>query len=185
MNVEDLGDLFEYELQGIYYVETELVDGLRLLAEQMEVDTLDETSDADFRDAVRETLMDHRRQTETHAERLEAGFDHFGREPRPRAVPALDGLFTEKERFNNVVLNDAARPLFYLDVAMKVEQLELRCYESLLRFADSLDLPSEVVEGLEANRDEDERTFRRLQELANGPETKAICEALVPEPPGS
>ena len=183
MNVEDLGDLFGYELQGVYYIETELPGELAQLAEQANVDTLDEITDAGFREDVREVFSAHGDETQAHAERLEGAFDLFGREPDPREVPAFDGLFLEKERFNNIVLNDAARPLFYLDVGMKVEQLELRCYDSLLRLAAALDLPSDVVDDLETNREEDAETLRRLEELSESAGAEEIRTKLAEDSP--
>ena len=183
MNVEDLGDLFGYQLEGLYYVETELPEELAQLADQANVDTIDEISDAEFRDDVREAFSDHREETEAHAARLEDAFEPLGRTPSSREVPALDGLFLEKERFNNIVLNDAARLLFYLDAGMKVEQLEVRCYDSLLQLAAALDLPSDVVDGLEKNRDEDAATLRRLEELSDSPGAEEIRAKLAEDTP--
>lgn len=181
MNIEDAGDLFLYELKAAYYVETKVAEELAEMADQTNVDTLDEESDSSFREDVHEVFQSHRDQTETHVERLEAVFDALDRQPEAHEVLAVDELFAEKEQFNNVVLNDAARPLYYLDVGAKVEQLEVQGYDSLLQLASALELDDDVVENLEANREEDDEVRRRVTELAESEGADEILGYLVDE----
>lgn len=183
MNIEDAGDLFFYELKAAYYVETRVREELAEMADQANVETLDEQSDASFREDVSGVFSSHRDQTETHVERLEEVFDSLDRQPETHEVPAVDELFAEKERFNNVVLNDAARPIYYLDVGAKVEQFEVQSYDSLLRLASALELDDGVVENLRANREEDDEVRRRVTELAESEGAEEVLAYLADETP--
>lgn len=59
----NLEQLFEHELEDIYFAEHELVDALEGLADQVE----DEE--------IKQTLLDHRNQTEDHVDRIEEAFN--------------------------------------------------------------------------------------------------------------
>ncbi|RDI69671.1 YciE/YciF ferroxidase family protein [Halopelagius longus] len=181
MNIEDAGDLFFYELKGAYYIETKVAEELAELADQANIETLDEQADESFREDVHDAFRTHHDQTETHVGRLEEVFDALDRQPETHEIRAVDEIFAEKEQFNNVVLNDAARPLYYLDVGAKVEQLEVQCYDSLLQLAEALDLDDGVVDTLAANREEDEEARRRMTELAEGDGADEVLAHLVDE----
>lgn len=183
MNIETLHDLFLYELHGLYRTEQTLVEELDQLADQTAVNSLDEASDEEFRDALREAFEDHRDETETHVERLERVFESIDRRPETRDVPPLDGFVEEKEWFSNVVLNDAMRPLFYLDAGVKIEQLEIRTYESLVENAGALDVPDDAVEALEANLRDERDALAELEDLSGSDAVESLREALGDDSP--
>lgn len=183
MNVETLHDLFLFELQGLYYVETELADELAELADQADVNSLDDRPDADLRDALTSALTDHRSETETHVQRLEDAFATLDRQPEPREDHSLDGLLTEKDRFVNVVLNDAARLPFFLDVARKAERIEIRSYESAIENARALGAADEVIDALEANLAEERAALEELTELAESDGASELREGMAEESP--
>ena len=183
MNIETLHDLFLYELHGLYRIERTLVAELDQLADHVAVDSLDEASDGELRDALREALADHRDETEAHVERLERVFESVERQPEERGVPALDGLVEESERFSNVVLNDAIRPLFYLDSGIKVERLEIRTYESLIETAEALGVTDDAVEALEANLRDERDALAELEDLSESSAAESLREALAEESP--
>lgn len=167
MNLETVHDLFVAELRRAYAIERRLVDELETLSRDVDVDALDGTDDPDdVRDALRTTLSDHRAETETHRDRLEDAFDALDEPVETRSTAALDGLVEEKELFNNVVLADELRPLYYLEVARDVEQLEITGYDRLLRLADHLDVPGDVVDALEQNLEEERSALERIESLA-------------------
>ncbi len=179
MNIETLHDLFLYELRGAYYVETELADALEGIRDRVAVDTLDEVADEELHETVAEAFASHREETERQVERLERAFDAIDRQPETREMPSLDALVDETERFNNVVLNDAIRPLFYLDAGTKIERLELRMYDSLLRLARALDAPEDAIDALETNRREEEAALTNLRELSDGSEADSVLDELA------
>lgn len=179
MNVETVEDLFDRELLRAYSIESALVDELATLEDDADVDALDSTSQTEPRDDLTELFADHRAQTEDHVARLEDAFDALDVRPEGRSTPALDGIVAEKDRFNNVVLNDAVRPSYYVGTAAEIEGLEIAVYERLLRTANHLDLPGEVTEALEANLREEVDTLERLQELGGSEEFESMLDAVV------
>lgn len=175
MNVETLPDLFVFELRGAYGTEIELVEALDELADQSAIDSLADQPDEAVYDAVREVLTDYRDGTEARISRLEGVFEATGEQPETRESLVLRGLVAEKERFNNVVLSDDLRHPFYLDFAMKVAEVEIRAYESLVQLARVLDLPEDAVGPLEANLHETMDAADRFARLADG----AVEESLA------
>ena len=184
MNVETLHDLFLWEMQRLYAIETRLADELATLERDAGVDALDGQQETDAREGLREVLAEHETETRTHAERLEEALEALGRTPDPRSepnsrsTPALEGLVAEKERFNNVVLNDQIRPLFYLGTARQIEHLEITAYERLLEIGGHLDVPDEVIDRLEQTLDEEEATLRTLESISSGEDVEALLADL-------
>ena len=86
MAVETLDDLFEYQLQSIYYVETELADAL------------DELQTSATNGQLVEAFAAHRDETKRHVERLEEVFAALGVPAETRNVPSVDGLREESGR---------------------------------------------------------------------------------------
>lgn len=179
MNVETLHDLFVSEMQRLYGVETALVDELTALERDTRVDALDGMQETDARERLLAVLDEHRAETETHVERLEAALEALGRTPNARSTPALEGLVDEKELFNNVVLNDEIRPLFYLGTSKGIERLEITAYERLLTIGDRLDVPDGVIDRLQRNLEEEEKTLRTLESLSNGEEFESLLDGLA------
>lgn len=184
MNVETLQDLFEVELRKAYSIETTLVDELAVLEDDVRADALDELRVRDLHDALAEAIAAHREETEQHVERLEAAFEALDSQPEGRSIPALDGLIEEKELFNNVVLNDGLRPLYYLGASRAIEQLEITTYDRLLQLAEHLDVPGAVTDALEANREDEQETLRALESLAEGDEVESLLDAMAEESAG-
>lgn len=183
MNVETLHDLFTYRLQSAYYVETELVDVLDELAAAVSVDALDEVTDPSLRDELRDIFETHREETTDHVKRLETAFEVVDRQPETRTVPTLDGVVDESQRFNNLVLNDALRLPYYLDVAATVEELEIRLYDRLVRLAEALELPEEATDELEATLSEEREVLERLESLDDSDEMAAAFDELAAQCP--
>lgn len=182
-NVETARDLFVFELEGMYYVETELVEQLGELHEEAATDALDGAAEEGIREQFRELLAEHRSETEEHVERLERVFDAIGQQPGARESTTLGGLVQEKERFTNVLLNDELRNLYYLGAAVKTERIEISGYEALLQLAGALDLPDEVTELLEANLQDERQALENLQELRESDDASTMLEAIVGEQP--
>lgn len=179
MNVESLTDLFVVELTRIHAVETRLVEELETLEADAAVDVLDDRGHSDLRKDLTDLIADHRAETETHRERLEGAFAAMDRQPETRRTPAFDGVCDEKELFNNVVLDDAIRPFFYVGTAAEFERLEITAYERLQRIEDHLDLPEEVGEAVERNLEEERAALERLETLASDDVMDELLEDLA------
>lgn len=166
-NVETLRDLFEFDLQELYYVETELVDVLERLSEETTNDT------------IARGFADHREETVRHVERVEDAFDALGAEPRKRESAALKGLLEDKEQFDELAADDDIRNLHYVAAGMKTERMEITAYESLLALADKLDLDDGVTHPLQANLDDEEKTLKELKGLSEGSQLKSMLNRLL------
>lgn len=168
MPIETLRDLFEYELEGMYYVENELVDQLDVIADEV-------TSDE-----IRKGFADHEQETEEHVQRLERVFDEIDLEPSMREDAALDGLLEQKQRFDSEVQDDELRNLYYLGAGIKTEKMEVTAYDSLIRTARQLDLSDDVTDLLDQNRDEDKKAAGELETMAGGSTIKNMLSRLAP-----
>lgn len=182
MNVETLHDLFASETHRMYGVENRLVDALATLESDVEVDALDDSGKSDVRESLRSAVARHRSETEEQAGRLETVLTAARRPIEGRSTPALDGIVEEKELFNNVVLNDEIRPLYYLWTAERIERLEVTAYEQLLRVGSHLDQPDEVIDALERNLSEEVATLETLEELSRGEDVETLLEDLASRP---
>lgn len=178
MNVETLHDLFVSEIQRLYAIETTLVDELETLEQDTDVDALDDLRETDAREALEDVLADHRAETQTHVERIEEALEALNQTPNPRSTPALEGLIKEKELFNNVILADEIRPLYYLGVSEQIERLEITAYERLLAIGDYLDISDEVIDPLQQNLDDETATLRTLESLSEGEDFESLLDAL-------
>lgn len=183
MNVETLHDLFVYELEEVYRTETELEEVSDELANETAIDSLDDFSDAETRESLADVFADHGEETAAQADRLERVFEAVDRRPDGRGAPAFTGILDGKDWFDNVVYNDAARLLFYLDFGRNVEQMEIRAYESLLENGRAFGLPDDAVGALESNLDEERNAAERLAALAESDEVGALREETGEQSP--
>lgn len=182
MNVENLHDLFVTELQRLHAIESKLVDELETLEQDADVDALDDLRETDAREALEEVLADHRAETQTHAERIEEALQQLNQTPESRSTPALEGVIKEKELFNNVILADEIRPVYYLGVSEQIEDMEITAYERLLAIGNYLDVPDDVISLLQQNLDEDEATLRTIESLSEGDDFESLLDGLTAAP---
>lgn len=174
MQVTDTHDLFVYELQQLYAAERDLVDALDGLVDETTTDALDYLPEKEKKQRLADLFEAHRDVTETHVERLEAVFEALDLDPEPRADPIAEGAIRDKDRFNNVVLNDELRCPYYLRTGTLVERLEISGYEHLLRLADQLDFGEDVTEPLESTLAEERDALDRIEELVEPLHERAI-----------
>lgn len=185
MNIETLSDLFVYELQGIHALESELGDAMEQLAGQSSVDSLDDRPDKELREPVGSLLADHQERAAERTERLDRVFESLDRlvDGRDRDAPAVGALFEEKDRFNNVLLNDALRAPVYLDTAAKADDLLVRSYESALELAEALGASDDVTDELEANRDDLEELLDDVREVRESDAFASLLDEQAAESP--
>lgn len=172
-------DALATELERLYYIEQELCDELETLADDVAIDTLDDSGVTACREQLRDLIEGHCDETHRHCDRIEDAFEALGEEPATRRVPEFDGLIADKEKFNNVVLNDELRPLYYVETALQLEALECTVYETAMALASALEgeAGDGVVDALRPNYD-DERAMRTdLESIADGDAVETLLAA--------
>lgn len=168
-------DAFTIELQRLYYLERELVSELDTLTSDISIDTLDDFQVTGCRKRLQDRVERHRDETESHIERLEEVFDAIDEEPNARHAPEIDGWIDDKEQFNNVVLNDKLRPLYYLDATTKLEEIERSAYEPVRALATRLENEG-VVDSIEHNIEEEREMLDDLESLADSEAVGTLLE---------
>ncbi|MDQ2050818.1 DUF892 family protein [Natronolimnohabitans sp. A-GB9] len=182
-------DALVAQLERLYYIERTLQSALETLSTDVEIETLDDVRTLECREQLQYTIDTHREETETHLERIERAFDALGEAPDGRRVPVLDGLIDDKERFNNVVLDDALRPLYYMETVLQLEAIECTVYERTIAIAERLadddttavasDTGKTVLDALRDNYDDERQVRTDLEELT---ESDAIETLLASSP---
>lgn len=151
-HMETIKDLFEHDLEDVYYAEHELLDALQDLAE--------ETDDEEIEQAFRE----HREETETHIERLEEVFKMIDKSPEKEECEGIQGLVKEHEDFVSHSPDQAVLNVHNLAAAEKTEHYEIAAYGNLAFLADRLDM-DEAADLLGETLDEEKETLEKLKEL--------------------
>lgn len=154
MAVNSLRQLFEHELEDIYYAEHELLDVLEELADQ--------TDD----DEVAQAFREHREETQGHVERLEEVFDMIGEPPEKEECEGIQGLVEEHESFLDEDPDQAVLDVHNLGAAQKTEHYEISAYGNLALQADRLGM-DEAGDVLHQNLEEEEETLQKLKDLTD------------------
>jgi ferritin-like metal-binding protein YciE len=152
MTADDIDDLFEHELEDIYFAEHELTEAYDRMAET----STDE--------AVVEFFETHVEETGTHIERLVEVFEQTGEAPQTEECEGIEGLLAEWEEFAEANESGDLHDYYNLVTAMKTERYEQTAYESLVALADARG-DDEAEELLRENLDEDEATLDELAEM--------------------
>ncbi|RRJ31545.1 DUF892 family protein [Halocatena pleomorpha] len=182
---DDTFDTFTTGLQRLYYLEQELVATLDVLATDVSIDTLDDLTETDCRKQLQDRVETHRDETRTHVERLETVFEAVDEQPIARHAPGLDGWIADKERFNNIILNDKLRPLYFLDATLKLEEIERSAYEPMVTLAKQLENEGEiegVVENIAQNAKEEQEMLDDLESLAGRESVETLLETSPVDP---
>lgn len=172
-------DALTAELERLYYIEQELHSELKTLSTDISIDTLDDLRELECREQLQYAIDNHREETQTHLERIERAFEAIGEEPATRRVPELDGLIADKEKFNNVVLNDELRPLYYIETVLKLEEIECTAYETTMALASTLerDDATGVVDALRENYTDERQLRTDIDSLADSDAVKTLLAA--------
>ena len=153
MTVNNLEELFEHELEDIYYAEHEIVDALEDLENQVDHDN------------IKQAFRDHREQTQGHIERLEEVFDMLSEPPEEEECEAIQGIIAEQEEFAEQDPDQEVLDVFNVTAAQKVEHYEIAAYGNLAVLADRLGM-DEAGDILHENLEEEEETLEKLKDLA-------------------
>ncbi|SDK36802.1 YciE/YciF ferroxidase family protein [Natronorubrum texcoconense] len=194
-------DALTAQLERLYYIERTLQSALRTLSTDVSIDSLDDLRALECREQLQYVIDDHREESERHLERIERAFDALGVAPDTRRVPQLDGLIADKEAFNNVVLNDAIRPLYYIQTVLQLEAIECTAYETTMALATELEASdasessqtgddeatddfASVVEALQDSYDDERQVRTEIESVLDGEAVETLLDAHpVAEPP--
>jgi ferritin-like metal-binding protein YciE len=152
MSVSTLDELFEHELEDIYFAEHQLLDALEELAGQVE------------KQEIRDAFEEHREETQGHIDRLEEVFNMIGEPPEEEECEGIEGLLEEQEEFAEDDPAQEILDLFNLAAAQKTEHYEIAAYGNLTLLADELGM-GEAADLLEENLREEEEALDKLSTL--------------------
>lgn len=149
-----LDQLFEQELEDVYFAERELVGALE------EFEALVENQE------LREAIGDHRETTDAHIDRLEHVFELIGEPPEEETCEGMDGILEEHREFRAQDPDEAALELFTLIAIHKTEHYEIATYGNLTLLANRLGM-DDAAQLLHDNLEEEEWFLNDLKRLTD------------------
>jgi ferritin-like metal-binding protein YciE len=148
-----LSDVFQHELKDLYDAEMRIVEALPQMAEKASNPKL------------KQAFEQHRRQTETHVQRLESVFQHCGLEPDRVKCDGVAGIISEGSDILSAEGDNDAIDAALIGAAQKVEHYEMASYGTARTFARRLG-DNYSAELLEQTLDEEKETDQKLTEIA-------------------
>jgi ferritin-like metal-binding protein YciE len=164
-NTKTLHDLFMSQLADMYDAELRIVKALPKMAETATCNHL------------KDALLFHLKETESHVTKLEQVFELFGEEARGQKCPATVGLLAEGADLAVEFGGSPAINAALIAAAQKVEHYETATYGCLCEWAELLG-QVEAAALLEGILDEEKAANENLTELA---ETRSNVEAIGQE----
>ena len=151
--MKSMSDLLLHFVQDIYY------------AEKAGQKSMAKTAKAVESQELRDAILQHREQSQTHIERLEQVFEALGKRPRGKTCAAMDGLIEEGQE---AVEEGEKGPV--LDAALiacgqAVEHYEIARYGAMVAFAKQLGL-TEAAELMQQTLDEEKASDKLLNDIA-------------------
>jgi ferritin-like metal-binding protein YciE len=134
-------------------------------AEQMLVEALQEQADAASNPQLKKAFESHLAQTQKQVERLQRCFEEIGEEPEDEECKGMKGLVEEFRTF--VQEKDPSPDIldhFACGAAAKVEQNEIKGYESLIELAESME-HNQAVKLLNQSLKEEESTLEKMEKF--------------------
>ena len=153
-DIKTMDDLFVHQLQDVYYAEQQILSALPKMIEK--------ATDA----SLKQGLESHRRETETHVERLKKVFEMHGAEVKSVKCPAINGIIEEANDIGDVEdkqVLDAA----IIASAQAVEHYEIARYGTLVAWAKQLGR-ADCASVLEQTLKEEHAADSKLNDLALG-----------------
>jgi ferritin-like metal-binding protein YciE len=146
--------LFEHELQDVYYAERTIEKMLPKLA-----------SEATTRDLSR-AFESHLKETREQIKNLELVFGELGKSAKGEACPGIDGIKAEHDKFmqEESPSNDI-RDLFLTGAAARTEHYEIAAYNGLISMARKLG-EKEVVELLNKNLRQEKDALKKVETIS-------------------
>ena len=154
MGFGSLKDLYLDELGTLYDAEVQMIR------------TLPRLSEAAHAPELRETLINHCRESRLHIDRLELIFTHWGERVPLRSSAGLAGIVQEADDRLNQEATPDARDAAIIAVAQRIEHYEIAGYGCARSYARRLNRPDEA-RLLQATLDEEGRVESRLSAIAD------------------
>lgn len=160
--IQNLDDLFELKLQGLYDAENQLVKALPKMAAK--------ASDP----RLRMNIEKHLRETETQVTRLEQVADSLNLDLNGPGCKAMEGLIDEGQEMMTMGGSDEVTDAIIIAASQGVEHYEISQYGTAVHFAKRLGYTAEA-ELLQASLTEEKNTDELLNQLAiNSIDEKAM-----------
>lgn len=153
MAMNDLRDLFVHFVRDIYYAEKNILKTLPKMARKADSEEL------------RDAFEEHRAETESQIENLEAVFELLDLKPRGITCEAIDGILEEGKEIIDETKDPDARDAGMIAAAQAVEHYEITRYGTMVAWAKRLDMPK-AAELLQKNLDQEYSADRKLSKLA-------------------
>jgi ferritin-like metal-binding protein YciE len=151
--IENLHDLLEVKLQGLYDAENQLIKAMPNLA----------TKATDPQ--LRQSLDKHLRETENQVARLEQVAKNLGMDLNGPGCKAMEGLIDEANMLLTMRADDEVRDAAIISAAQGVEHYEIAQYGTVVAFARRLGYTAEA-QILNATLAEEKNTNETLTQLA-------------------
>ncbi len=146
--------LFEHELQDIYYAEKTLTTVLPKLA--------DEAGDRELSRA----FTSHLEQTKKHVKNVEKVFEHIGKSPQATPCAGIEGIKKEHDDFvKDNETNEKQLDSFLTGAAARAEHYEIAAYTGLVSQARALK-QREAVELLQENLRQEKEALKKVETIS-------------------
>ena len=146
--------LFEHELQDIYYAEKALTKVLPKLA--------GEATDGELSRA----FTSHLKETEKHVKNLEKVFQQIGKRPVAHPCPGIDGIKKEHDDFvDENRTTSKTLDAFLTGAASRTEHYEIAAYTGLVSQARALK-QREAVELLQENLRQEKDALKKVETIS-------------------
>ena len=162
MSMNTLADAFYDELRDVLSAEKQLVKALPKMAKAATSEQLVAAMEA------------HLAETKKQVERVEQAFEDTGKAARAKTCEAMKGLIEEAEELMEEDGEAAVKDALIIAAAQKVEHYEIATYGTLCTWASVLGY-SKALELLKQNIDEEEKTDKKLTELAKAINKDAVA----------
>jgi ferritin-like metal-binding protein YciE len=162
--MDSLESLLLHEVKDLYHAEKQLIKALPKVAEL--------ASSPELKNAVEE----HLRQTEGHVNRLEQVFQMLGQSAKGTKCKGMAGILDEAEKVMKSDSSPETLDAAIIMSAQKVEHYEIASYGSAATWAEMLGR-QDIKMLLGQTLDEEERTDKRLTELAKSGINQRAAEA--------
>lgn len=164
MTANTLNQLYTETLRDVYYAEKKILDALPKMSEKVGSDQL------------RAAFEEHRKETETHVERLEKIFDMLGEKASGKKCDAIEGLTDEAEQMMREVEDKKVLDAALVAGAQAVEHYEMARYGTLREWASLLG-HNDAVGLIEETLEEEKAADAKLNKLAMDGVNEAAARA--------
>jgi ferritin-like metal-binding protein YciE len=153
MAMQNVHDLFRFELGDIYDAEQRIVQMLPQMA--------NECSDGQ----VKSALQNHEQQTRQHIKNLEQCFQILGASPTRNACYAIAGLKQEHDEFVKEKPSEKILTMFDLGGAFKTEHYEIASYQGLIEKANLLG-QKDCARLLQENLSQEQAMAQKVEQIS-------------------